>query len=365
MLYPGFFAFMSEPKFIKIKKYVENNARSLIDQRDKEIFRNGCRDLANYLINNKSPPSYLSYSREMWEGTIKNWIKSHYEKLNIHGGCPVIMDNKDLELLDLKYKIEDFCEKRNKYLNEIKQLKRNPPRNCSEEYLKKCKDYNEWINTEKIYFKERKNLIENCYKYTKPQRTRRKNNPEFMCDIMDPKTFNKLNDCLPSHSAASCANLAKKKDKLENEDVQVTSEISSMHHTQTLSKGQMTQQTITEQEKQNQIHELKAANPQVLTETQLQEPTETQTQEQTYPPNQQIKEDISSSSTVTEKPEVPVLEKNTYSETSRVSTPKDNESLIQTNQHSHVIHASGTSDPPEVKVSSSYSPSTQEQPQIP
>ncbi|SBT00039.1 PIR Superfamily Protein, partial [Plasmodium malariae] len=341
----------------EIKTYIENEARSLIDQGDKELFRKGCRGLANYLINNKSRPSYLNYSREMWEGTIKNWVKSHYEKLDIHGGCPVIMDNEDLKLLDLKYKIEDFCEKRSKDLKEIEQLKRNPPRNCIEDYLKKCRDYNEWINTEKINFEEKKVLIGHCYKYTKPQRTRRKNNPEFMCDIMDPKTFNEPNDCLPSHSAASCANLAKEKGKPGNEEVQVASEISSMHHTQTLSKGQMTQETITKQEKQNQTQE--------PTETQSQERTETQPQEQTYTPNQQIKEDISSPSTVTKMPEVPVPEGNTYSETSLGSTPKDNEALTQTNQHSHTIHAPEINNQLEVTVSSSYSPSTQEQPQIP
>ncbi|SBS97291.1 STP1 protein [Plasmodium malariae] len=96
-----FFRYVNDQKFNKIKSYIISKTKSLTNENFEENFRKGCRELANYLIQNKTAPSY--YNKDIWEGVLKGWVKHHYEKLNKHGGCPVIMAEKDLALLNFKY----------------------------------------------------------------------------------------------------------------------------------------------------------------------------------------------------------------------------------------------------------------------
>ncbi|SBS99746.1 STP1 protein, partial [Plasmodium malariae] len=154
----GFLTYYSDIYFQKIIQNIKKKTTE-VNKSDKEAFRNVCRNLSKYLIENKSPPSYYSRFKDTWEGALKKWVQSYYEKINIHKECPVVLEENDMKILELKYDEEDFCEKRNTYLNEIRQLKPGTIKTCNEEYLKKCNEYNNWINGRNIYFQEKVSLI--------------------------------------------------------------------------------------------------------------------------------------------------------------------------------------------------------------
>ncbi|SBS92791.1 PIR Superfamily Protein, partial [Plasmodium malariae] len=189
------FAFINNYKFKNIINNVKQKINSLINESDKEKLREGCRDLANYLIKNKSPPTYYSTLKNIWEGTLKDWVKPHYEKLNKHGICPVIMDENGKKLLELKYEEEDFCEKKRKYLDEIKHLKRGKSRETEDTYLRKCNEYYIWIEQKQNFFDTKKDLFGTCYQKDNPRGKKKKKTPEFICDLMNPDTYKKLDEC--------------------------------------------------------------------------------------------------------------------------------------------------------------------------
>ncbi|SBT01419.1 PIR Superfamily Protein, partial [Plasmodium malariae] len=107
------------------------------------------------------------------------------------------------DILELKYEEEDFCERRSKDLQAIKQLKSNHLRTCDGTYLKKCIEYKKWINEKKIYFQKKKNLFQHCY------HKNQKKKPKSTCDILDEVTFNEPPECLPLHSEKTCQDLSK------------------------------------------------------------------------------------------------------------------------------------------------------------
>ncbi|SBS97617.1 STP1 protein, partial [Plasmodium malariae] len=178
-------------KFRTIENVIKQKSKSLINEDDKNKFRKACLDLANYLITHNNPPLYYEHYRVSWKGTINNRLKVYYKKLDKHGGCPLILEEKDKKILELKYEEVDFCDKKKKDLEEIKQLSRKLK--GSDIYISKCNAYNEWIEQKKNYFKERSSLFGTCYQKTDQKKKKRPS--EFICDLTNPKTFEQISDC--------------------------------------------------------------------------------------------------------------------------------------------------------------------------
>ncbi|SBS94614.1 STP1 protein, partial [Plasmodium malariae] len=152
-----------------------------------------------------------------WEGTLIYWLQNYYKNLKKYGGCPMILEKEHKDILELKYEEEDFCGRRSKDLQDIKQLKRNHLRTCDETYLKKCREYKEWINEKKIYFKKKKNLFQHCY------HKNQKKKPKSTCDILDEVTFNEPPECL--HSEKTCQDLSKIRDDRSQKHTKVAEKI--------------------------------------------------------------------------------------------------------------------------------------------
>ncbi|SBT01265.1 PIR Superfamily Protein [Plasmodium malariae] len=183
-----YFRYSSDIYFRKVVHHIRDKINGFILKKDKEPLKDICLYLSNYLIKNKNPPNYYASQRELWERSLNEWLNPYYEKLNELGECPLIMNKNDLEILKLKYEVDEFCEKRESYLDELRQSQGNPKSNSN--YSSKCDSYNEWIDGKEKYFTTKKELFKNCYKIEKTQKGRRKT-----CNIIDPETFSKLPKC--------------------------------------------------------------------------------------------------------------------------------------------------------------------------
>ncbi|SBS93191.1 PIR Superfamily Protein [Plasmodium malariae] len=202
----SYFRYAREARFIEVVNHIKDNITKLISNKDKKALKDKCLYLARYLIDNKTPPGYYTSQKATWEKALNEWLHPHYKKLDELGGCPLIMNENDLEFLKLKYEVDDFCKKRNTDLTDIKLLKQNPQ--SAESYSSKCEEYNIWISEKKEYFNTKKYLIETCY-----ERGQTKKGPKKTCDIMDPQTFKKQLNCRLSHPVPPDQIIAEKKNK--------------------------------------------------------------------------------------------------------------------------------------------------------
>ncbi|KAI4841328.1 hypothetical protein MKS88_000568 [Plasmodium brasilianum] len=188
------YGFSSSPyilngKFKNIRKHIIKITSSLKNQKKKKEFRETCLELADYLIKeNHAPPGF---EQSKWDQALKNWNEYQYDKIRRHGGCPMIIEKNDRDLLELKYEAEDFYERRD---NELKQLRRfqlgENTYDCKtfSSCTKRLQDYNVWINKSKKYFEEKKMLIEKNSK-TEHQKIKFKIPVE---NLMNPQTFSEL-----------------------------------------------------------------------------------------------------------------------------------------------------------------------------
>ncbi|KAI4841397.1 STP1 protein [Plasmodium brasilianum] len=183
-----YYRYYGDIYFRRVVHHIRDKINDFILKKDKEPLKDICLYLSNYLINNKNPPKYYASQRELWERSLNEWLNPYYKKLNGLGECPLIMNTNDLEILKLKYEVDEFCKERNRHLTEIRLSQGNPKSNSN--YSSKCDSYNEWIDGKENYFTTKKKLFENCYEREKTQKGRRKT-----CNITDPKTFNKLPNC--------------------------------------------------------------------------------------------------------------------------------------------------------------------------
>ncbi|SBT85764.1 STP1 protein [Plasmodium malariae] len=181
------------PQFKNIVNEIKQKTSSLNNEHDKNKFREGCKYLADYLINNNNPPRHYEYHKKTWKGSLHYWLKNYYKNLDKHGGCPLIFEEEDKKILELKYEEVDFCDKKKKYLDEIQLLKGKLPNNY-DKYSSKCNEYNEWIDKMKNYFEEKRSHFGTCYQ-KKDKKKKKKGSSEFICDLMNDQTFKKLTDC--------------------------------------------------------------------------------------------------------------------------------------------------------------------------
>ncbi|SBS96776.1 PIR Superfamily Protein, partial [Plasmodium malariae] len=193
-------------QFKNIENKVIQKINSLINENNKDKFRGGCTYLAEYLINNNKPPQYYENYSVTWKGTLNYRLENYYKKLYKHGGCPLILEEKDKKFLKLKYEEVDFCKMKNEYLEEIKRLSKKSKN--SDSYSSKCNEYNEWIKQKMKDFEQKKNLFRTCY-----QKTKKNARSKFICDLMDPNTFEKLSDCHVQNNISSREAVSEKSEK--------------------------------------------------------------------------------------------------------------------------------------------------------
>ncbi|SBS95265.1 STP1 protein, partial [Plasmodium malariae] len=181
------------PEFKRIENEIKQKTISLSKKNDKDEFRKGCLNLADYLISENKPPQYYTDYKVTWKGALNHRLSGYYRNLEKYGGCPLILEEKDKNILELKYEEVDFCDKRKKYFDEIRQLKEKLPNN-SDTYSSKCNEYNEWIVQKKNNFDVKSSLFGTCYENRK-QKKKRKGSSEFICDLKNSQTFQKISDC--------------------------------------------------------------------------------------------------------------------------------------------------------------------------
>ncbi|SBS98795.1 STP1 protein, partial [Plasmodium malariae] len=204
----GYYIF--EPKFIKIRKYIQDKIPSLKNEKNKQKFRVGCLAVAKYLIEEKSAPPYINQNN--WEQVIQNYFEYRFDELTKYGGCPMILEQNDRDLLELSYEVKDFNEKKVKDLKSLERYKtENNTYNCNnnQSCIKKLSEYNVWIKEMEHRFENKKSLIEKNlqnqqgkFKFSVP-----------LSDLLIPKTFKELPESVNSHRMEHEKSLRKEKEE--------------------------------------------------------------------------------------------------------------------------------------------------------
>ncbi|SCP03045.1 STP1 protein [Plasmodium malariae] len=184
------------PQFQKIEAKIKSEISSLKRNNNKEEFRNKCKELAHYLINTKPP--YPNIKEYIWKGAIKTWYKQYYRGLSQHGGCFMILNQDEKELLQLVYDAEDFCEKNEEYIDKLNPFRvdNSSTYNCNNDVncLSKCKEYKVWITERQQHFStNRKILHKDCTRKKKLYQLLEKT-----CNIQNTSTFTKIIECKSS-----------------------------------------------------------------------------------------------------------------------------------------------------------------------
>ncbi|SBS94675.1 PIR Superfamily Protein [Plasmodium malariae] len=187
-----FYEVTSLPEFKRIENEIKQKTISLSKKNDKDEFRKGCLNLADYLISKNNPPRYYEDYKVTWKGSLNNKLSGYYKNLGKHGGCPLILEKEDKKILQLNYEEIDFCEKKKRDIEKINQL--GNISKDSDTYRSMCNAYNEWIEQKKKYFEDKKSSFKKCDR-TKGQKKKTKGSSEFICDLMNPQTFHRISDC--------------------------------------------------------------------------------------------------------------------------------------------------------------------------
>ncbi|SBS92749.1 hypothetical protein PMALA_037140, partial [Plasmodium malariae] len=190
----GALEYLMEKEFIEAGKQISTFTASLKTKKNKKEFRDECLKLIDYLMTIKdNPPKYTN--RKRWVPVLRNYFGNKFDKLTKYGGCPMIFDQKDRDLLELKYNALYFCELNDTYLQKLKKFKKSGNTydcNNDTQCIQDCKEYEKWFISKKQHFEEKRHFIsESCiFKNTSSQF------PEKKCNILDLKTFNELPQCL-------------------------------------------------------------------------------------------------------------------------------------------------------------------------
>ncbi|SBT85714.1 STP1 protein [Plasmodium malariae] len=224
------FGLQHTQQFRTIRAHIQNKTNFLKTANNENSFKEECKQLADFLIKNMSPPLYTS--QRMWESLLKFHLHQYFKDITNYGGCPMILKKEHKELLELKYKEEDFCKKRTRYLKEIENLKKTNSGKCETICLKKCKAYNAWIIEMQKQFEEKRNLFESCYKKGSPKKKSKKQIPEPVCNILDQNTFKELSECITPNSVETTESLLETESKGLETQIQNTDQIISKSHVQ-------------------------------------------------------------------------------------------------------------------------------------
>ncbi|KAI4836248.1 hypothetical protein MKS88_004036 [Plasmodium brasilianum] len=165
MSYHGYgyssFQYLLNGKFRNIRNHILSVTSILEKEKRKSVFREKCLELADYIISeNKAPPNF---EQNKWNQALKNLSEYKYRALSRHGGCPMILEQNDRDLLVLKYDAEDFYKKKQWELKRIEQFQKEENiYDCNENRfcMKKYKEYNVWIKEREKYFQNKKSIID-------------------------------------------------------------------------------------------------------------------------------------------------------------------------------------------------------------
>ncbi|KAI4840862.1 hypothetical protein MKS88_000625 [Plasmodium brasilianum] len=187
--------YIVKPKFKQTRSQILSRLSSLEKVTDKAKFRKECLDLVNFLIKKKDdPPDYTDPKR--WVPVLRNYFKHRFDKITQHGGCPMIFEQKERDILELKYNALDFCELNKTYVQKLSKFRKGGSStyvcNGDPDCKKHCTEYKDWFTGKKEHFQNTKKLIsESCiFKSSSSQF------PERECNILDPKIFNKPPQCV-------------------------------------------------------------------------------------------------------------------------------------------------------------------------
>ncbi|SCN44540.1 STP1 protein [Plasmodium malariae] len=225
--------YLGKIEFVEARKQILSLTASLKTKTSKNEFRDGCLKLADYLIKIKDkPPDYTNPKR--WVPVLRNYFGHKFKELSQHGGCPMIFEQKDRDLLELKYDALDFCEINKSYQKKLNAFKKrgSSTYNCNSDAkcISECTEYSTWFISKKKYFEGKKGLTsESCiFKNTSSQF------PEKTCNILNPKTFSKPPQCLLPEPVIPSQPPPKEKDlsppnvyQIKSEDLPATQEQST------------------------------------------------------------------------------------------------------------------------------------------
>ncbi|SBT85766.1 STP1 protein [Plasmodium malariae] len=186
--------YLVKPEFRQTKNQILSGLASLGKKIIKEEFRKECLELTNFLIEKKDKPPRFTNPKS-WVPVLRNYFKHKFDKITQHGGCPMIFDKKEKDLLELKYDALDFCEKNISYKNKLTAFKKGSNKyDCSNDTqcIQDCTEYETWFISKKEYFESNRNLVrESC--------TSKSSSSEFptkQCNIMNSRMLNNIPKCL-------------------------------------------------------------------------------------------------------------------------------------------------------------------------
>ncbi|SBT85915.1 STP1 protein [Plasmodium malariae] len=190
----GAWEYIGNLEFIQTRNQILSRLASLGKKIIKEEFRKECLELTNFLIKKKDEyPKYTDKNR--WVPVLRNYFGNKFDKLTQHGGCPMIFDKKEKDLLVLKYNALDFCEKNISYKNKLNTFKKGSNTydcNNDTQCIQDCTEYEKWFISKKEYFESNRNLVsESC--------TFKSLSSEFptkQCNIMNSRMLNNIPKCL-------------------------------------------------------------------------------------------------------------------------------------------------------------------------
>ncbi|SCN12446.1 STP1 protein [Plasmodium malariae] len=176
-----------QQEFKQVGANIISQVSSLKSENKKEKFREKCKNLADYLINSKDP--YRHYQEYIWKGALRTWYSKYFTGITQHGGCFMIFNNEEKELLELFYDADDFCEKKEEYMEILNNYKTNNSNiynfNGDANCINKFTEYNVWIKGREDHFNNKKSLLRSKCE----NKISLSQYPTNNCDIMNSQTF--------------------------------------------------------------------------------------------------------------------------------------------------------------------------------
>ncbi|SBS96478.1 STP1 protein [Plasmodium malariae] len=220
----GALRYVRKPEFIQAQRKILSSLASLKKKKDKNEFKKECLQLNDYLIKLKDkPPKYTNPNQ--WVPVLRNYFKSKFDELTEHGGCPMIFEQNERDLLELKYDALDFCETIKVYEQKLSAFKEGGNRtyNCNSnaDCLKHCTEYKDWFTSKKGHFQNTRNLISKSCIY----KSLSSHFPTKQCNILNTRMLNKVPECICIKPEETSQPAPKEKILREPELVQIKSEV--------------------------------------------------------------------------------------------------------------------------------------------
>ncbi|KAI4838710.1 STP1 protein [Plasmodium brasilianum] len=191
----GALPYIRNPEFIQARNQILSRITALKEKTLKEEFRKECLELSNYLIKLKNkPPKYTN--PKQWVPVLRNYFKSKFDELTEHGGCPMIFEQNERDLLELKHDALDYCETIKVYEKKLRAFKKGDSStyNCNSDAdcIRHCTEYKDWFTSKNGHFQNTRNLIsKSCiFKHLSSHF------PTKKCNILNTRMLNKVPECL-------------------------------------------------------------------------------------------------------------------------------------------------------------------------